>query len=100
MGWRTTLVTAQWRPPAWRPRVTGSHSGPGAGSTGPLPEGSVNLMAYLMHTGRHPSYGQGFSTRVLGDTTQEMEKIKTTCLLFIFRCPEPALELPTKHWQI
>ena len=48
----------------------------GTGGTGPLPEGGVNPGGCLMHSGRRPSQGQGFSIRVLGDTTQEMEKIK------------------------
>lgn len=51
----------------------------------------------LTHSGRRPSQGQGFSTRVLGDTMQEMEKIKRQHVSY---SSFVATELPSKRWQI
>lgn len=69
----------------------GTQGGPGPGSTRPLTEGSGNLMGCLMHTGKHPSRGQGFSTRVFGDIMQETEKIESDSMALIH------LSFPRSH---
>ena len=54
----------------------------------------LNPVCCLTYSGRRPSQGQGFSTRVLGDTMQEMEKIKRHVSYSSFVAQNPPWSCP------